>query len=200
MKNFICVLVVSIMLGSPLCSQPKQGGWEISLSGNLGSVSSTSTYSSAYYTSTSDQESQGFVTLALRPGYFITQGLEIEPEILWTAVEKQAPAFCLTANMAYNFSIPESHITPFVLAGYGTANAIPILQRLYGRETDHFDIKVLNAGAGVKIFVTDGIALRTEYRYQKFSQESTNGSGSYSSTIKHTFNFHNVFVGFSILL
>lgn len=204
MKNLIyAILAASIILGSPLYSQPRQGLWEVSLSGYLGSVSGTyeSTSSNNYLNySSSEQESRGFISLALRPGYFITEGVEIEPEILWTAVEKIAPAYCLTANVAYNFSIPESHMTPFVLVGYGIANAVPVFQRLYGGSMDNFDISVLNVGAGDKIFITERIALRIEYRYQRFYQESAHSAGLYSYSFKETQNFHNVFFGFSIFL
>jgi len=201
MKNIIILTVVSILsVCGRLYSQTQQGAWELSLSGNLGLVSGSSETTGSFGSSKSEQESQGYLSLALRPGYYIIDGLVVEPEILWTAVENDLPSFSLSGNLAYNFSIPQSHITPFVLVGYGTGNAIPFFQRLIFRSSDKLNISVLNIGAGLKFFVTERIALRTEYRYQRYNQERTYGFGSFSFTTKTTTNFHNVFFGFSIFM
>jgi opacity protein-like surface antigen len=199
MKNILTAVCLVFACGS-VYSQTQQGTWELSLSGNFGSVSGSSETTSSFGSSQSEQEAQGYLSLALRPGFYIIDGLVVEPEILWTAVEKVPPSFSLSGNLAYNFSIPESHITPFVLVGYGTGNAIPLFQRLFFRSSDKLDISVLNIGAGVKFFVAERIALRTEYRYQRYSQEETFSSGSFSSTTKTIQNFHNVFLGFSVFL
>jgi opacity protein-like surface antigen len=199
MKNILAVVCLVFACES-LSSQTQQGTWELSLSGNLGSVSGSSETTGSFGSSKSELESQGYLSLALRPGFYIIDGLVVEPEILWTAVEKDPPSFSLSGNLAYNFSIPQSHITPFVLVGYGTGNAIPLFQRLLFRSSDKLDISVLNIGAGLKFFVAERIALRTEYRYQRYSQERTFSSGSFNSTTKTIQNFHNVFFGFSIFL
>jgi len=201
MKNIIILIVVSILsVCGFLYSQTQQGAWELSVSGNLGLVSSSSETTGSFGSSKSEQESQGFISLALRPGYYIIDGLVIEPEILWTAVEETSPSYSLSGNLAYNFSIPQSRIIPFFLVGYGIGNAIPFFQRLFYRYSDKLDIRVLNIGAGLKFFVAERIALRTEYRYQRYNQERTFSSGSFSYTKKTTNNFHNIFFGFSIFL
>jgi len=201
MKNITILAVLSILLVcGPLHSQTQQGAWELSLSGNLGSTSSSAEMNGSFGSFKSEQEARGYVSLALRPGYYLIDGLVVEPEILWTAVEKELPSLCLSGNLAYNFRIPQSQITPFVLVGYGTGNAIPLFQRLFFRASDKLDINVLNVGAGVKFFVAKRIALRTEYRYQRYSQESTRTYGALSSTTKTINNFHNVFLGFSVFL
>lgn len=199
MKNILAVVCL-VFVCEPLYSQTQQGAWELSLSGNFGSVSGSSETSGSFGTSKSESEAEGYLSLALRPGFYIIDGLAVEPEILWSAFEGVPPSFSLTGNLSYNFRIPESHVTPFVLAGYGTGNAIPFFQRLLFRSSDKLDIGVLNIGGGVKLFLADRVALRTEYRYQRYSQERTFGSGSFSSTTKTIQNFHNVFFGFSLFL
>lgn len=199
MKNILAVVCL-VFACEPLYSQTQQGAWELSLSGNFGSVSGSSETSGSFGTSKSESEAEGYLSLAIRPGFYIIDGLAVEPEILWTALEGVPPIFSLSGNLAYNFSIPQSHITPFVLIGYGTGNAIPLFQRLFFKSSEELDISVLNIGAGLKIFVAEQIALRIEYRYQRYSQEETFGSGSFSSTTKSIQNFHNVFFGFSIFL
>jgi len=74
--------------------------------------------------SESKGEARGFLALTARPGFYIVDGLVLEPEILWTAVEGTEPSFSLSGNLAYNFNVPKFHVTPFVLIGYGTGNAI----------------------------------------------------------------------------
>lgn len=95
MKNITgtAILTAIIMCGS-LYSQPKQGASEFSLSGNLGSTSSSRETSGSFGSSKSESEAQGFLTQALRPGFFVTDGLEIEPEVLWMAMENVLPVFC----------------------------------------------------------------------------------------------------------
>jgi opacity protein-like surface antigen len=64
-----------------------------------------------------------------------------------------------------------------------------------------FSIGVLNLGGGVKAFIRDDIAIRIEYRYQKFSGqgESTMGEG-FLYTNKVDFRIHTVQFGLSVLL
>jgi opacity protein-like surface antigen len=199
MKHLLATMCL-VFACSVLSSQTKQGSWEFSLSGNLGSTSSRTETTTPSGTTTTESEAQGFLSLALRPGYYVIDGLVVEPEILWTTLENIPPSFSLSVNVAYNFRIPESQVTPFVLAGYGTGNAVPIFQRLFFRSSDKLDIGVLNLGGGVKIFFAEQIALRAEYRYQRFSQERTSSFGSSSYTTERTQNFHNVFFGFSFFV
>ncbi len=194
----IVMLFGCLLVAASVCAQTQSGTWELSLSGSLGSLSSESEASGYVHSSSSTSET--FVSRALRPGFYVVNGLALEPEMYWTAIEKSEPAFSLTANLAYNFLIPESRFLPFLLAGYGLGNAIPVFQRVLGRSSDGFDITVLNAGTGVKIFATNQIALRVEYRYQHFSYERNLSSGRYATTYSETHRFHNVLIGFSFFL
>jgi opacity protein-like surface antigen len=201
MKNRIFFVAVALFCGwASLYSQTKQGAWELSFSGNVGSVSTTTKYKSSFGSSEFKGEAQGFLALVARPGFYIVNGLVLEPEILWTAIEGTEPSFSLSGNLAYNFDIPKSRVTPFVLIGYGTGNAGPFFQRLLFRTSDKFNVSLLNLGAGVKVFVTERVALRTEYRFQRFSREESFGSGSFRDTLKEVNQFHHLFFGFSAFL
>ena len=190
----VTILLFGLALSAS--GQTEQGSWEFSLSSNLGLVSRSSEYSSPYGSSQSEGEPEGFLTLALRPGYYLADGLAFEPEFLWTAIEGIPPSFSLSGNLAYNFRIEGSRATPFVLLGYGLGNAIPIFQRVAVRTSDQWNIPVVNAGAGVKFFATEQVAVRLEYRFQRYSQEESSGSGSWKSSTQ----FHNIFMGIALFL
>ena len=119
MKTILsCICLVSVCRS--VFAQTQQGLWELSLSGNVGSVSGSSETTGPFGNFTSEQEAQGYLSLALRPGFYIIDGLVVEPEFLWTAMDRNPPSYSLSGNIAYNFTIPESRITPFLLVGrYG---------------------------------------------------------------------------------
>ena len=182
MKSAVCVFVLSTVLGSVAFCQIGKGSWEMSLAATFGSVSTS--------TDGIDGESTSLLSVAFRPGYYVIDGLSIEPELFWTAIEDERPMFSLAANASYTFSTSDAKVAPFLLVGFGIGNGIPIFQRLIFRSSDVMDISVLNAGAGVKYFVTSDIGLRAEYRYQRYSGEVE------SSTT--TSNWHTILFGFSI--
>jgi len=185
MKTVVCLLALVIFFGSSvLYGQIEKGSWEMSVAGTFGSVSSS--------TNGNDGESTSLISIAARPGYYVINGLSIEPELYWTAIENERPIFNLAANVSYTFRVAESGVSPFVLAGYGIGNGIPIFQRLIFRSSDEMDVSVLNAGGGVKFFVTKSVALRAEYRYQRFNQEG--------DSFETTANWHTILFGFSVFL
>jgi hypothetical protein len=197
----VFVLVVTVWaISSQSQSQIRQGTWEFSFSATAGEVSGSSEYSSSFGTSTFKMESQKYVSFVLRPGFIIVEGLELEPEFYLTAVEGSPAAIAFSGNLAYNISIPESRVTPFLLVGYGVGNGIPVLGRLLTRSSADLDITVLNAGAGVKVFIVDHVAFRVEYRHQRFSYEDTVGSAPFFFTTKFSQNFNNILFGLSVFL
>ena len=196
MKIIIAVVFIMLICGS-IYSQTQQGTWELSFSGSMGSLSRSfkTTIGSGYIEWKSEGE---YFAVALRPGYYIFDGLVLEPEIFWTASERISPTFSINGNIAYNIFIPESDITPFILAGYGIGNAVPLFERLLFRYSDKADIDVLNAGAGIKIALGEKVSLRTEYRYQRHSKEETIDQDTITKTIKNKLNDHNIFFGLSL--
>jgi len=130
-KQILFLAVATLFCGYvSLYAQTKKGDWELSMSGNFGSVSTKTESDGSFGHNEFKGEAQGFLSLIARPGFYFTDGLVLEPEILWTAIEESDPSLSLSGNLAYNFNIPKSRVTPFVLIGYGTGNAIPLFQRL----------------------------------------------------------------------
>lgn len=130
-------------------------------------------------------------------GFFVYKGLEIEPEVLFMVGSGADPVYMLNGNISYNF-ISKGKVVTFLLAGYGLANTVPLLNIPLIR-TD-FTVGVLNLGFGIKSFLKDDIAIRVEYRYQNFTgqKEITNFYYSYSEKVDT--RIHTVQFGISILL
>lgn len=125
------------------------------------------------------------LTLSARYGYFISNALEFEPELMFGAYENNDPGFIVSMNLAYNIggSNQDNKIVPFVLAGGGVANTFIWLPNIPYVSLDDTH-ELINAGAGIKAFFTNQIALRLEYRYQRFFM---------SRDVHH----HNLYVGMS---
>ncbi len=201
MKRIPVILVSAVVLAAgPALSQTEKGSWEFSLAGNFGSQSASSEYTTGGRTYSNESDATGYVGLDVRVGAYILDAFSVEPEIYFLAVEDSPPAYNIGANLGYTFSILESPVKPFVIAGYGIGNGTPIMQRLLGRSSDEFDIPVLRLGGGVKFFVSRYVALKAEFRYERYSHEETQTYYSISSTSRSIVNFHNVLFGVSVFL
>jgi hypothetical protein len=187
-------LGIIMFANSVVYSQPKKKTWELSLSGNMGTVYSTTKSESQFGSYSSSTPAHEFVTLALRPGFFITDEIQFEPEIQWAAAEGGEPLLSFSVNVAYNFNISHSNTRPFILLGYGRANSIPIFQTLIFRLSDKHDISIINVGGGFKIFAAENVAFRTEYRFQRFARSESFSDRKY----KYATIYHNIFFGFSL--
>jgi Outer membrane protein beta-barrel domain len=181
-------MLIVVLTATTLHAQPREGrNTELSLSGSYQN-----------YSSGSSSGSSGAFLISPRVGFFVFEGLELEPEILLLLSSGSVPVYLLNGNISYNF-ISAGKGVPFVLLGYGIANTVPIFNVPF-LNTD-FGVGVLNAGAGVKIFLKENIALRIEYRYQKFSGEGSSGIiGFYSFTQRVDTRIHTVQFGISVLL
>ena len=213
MKTRYCVFtLVLISLGTSVFSQIEKGTFEIAVSGTAGVFSEShettqittdpSGTQIRKYKSSSDRES--FLMMFFRPGYYIIDNLAVEPEIMWTAIEDDLPCLNLSGNIAYNFTTSNSSLTPYLFAGYGIANTIPFNRTLLFRATRELDIKYLNLGAGWKAHLLEHVALRVEYRYQKYTWKREYSyhydSTTEKSTTSYDDNFHNIFVGVSFFV
>jgi hypothetical protein len=196
----VLLLCAAICAALPAISQTEGGSWELSLAGNGGSMSSSSEYTSEGHTHSSESEALSYFGLDFRAGYYVVNGLSLEPEVYFLALEKNPPTFNLGANVAYTFVVPESPVRPFLIAGYGIGNGVPLMQRLISRASDKLDIPVLRVGGGLKILLSKNIALKVEYRYERYTREESGTYYVYSYTSKSTENFHNVLFGFSVFL
>ena len=155
MRPTLC-LAAALLLAASSFAQPLPGKkFELSISGGYQHFSSGSSTSSSLF------------FLSPRFGVFVTEGLEVEPEITSMFTSGADPAYVANGNLAYNFKA-QGRALVFVLAGYGIANGIPIEGVVTGGMKD-VTFGVLNLGAGVKILFSEDVAVRTEFRYQRFS-------------------------------
>jgi len=137
------------------------------------------------------------LSVPLRFGYFLTDNIEIEPEVThaymkmsYDGESASATTSLLLANVAFNFSTT-SQVMPFILGGAG----LMTISASYDGEKESESGFAWNVGAGIKWFATSRAALRVEYRFIHYSL-TTDVDTYYKITVSHT--NHRIFVGFSI--
>lgn len=179
--------VIIIIITTSLNAQPDDfRNRELSFSGSYQNISSGS-----------GPENAGALLLSSRLGFFIYKGLELEPELLFLIASGSDPVYMLNCNVSYNF-ITEGKAIPFLLIGYGLANTVPYLGIPILRSD--FRIGVLNLGFGLKTFIKEDIAIRAEYRFQKYHGEKETGTYYNSSYYqKVDTRIHSVQFGLSLL-
>jgi opacity protein-like surface antigen len=177
-----------IIITTSLYAQPNESrNKELSLSGSYQN-----------YSSGGSSGSTGAFLLSPRMGFYVHEGLELEPEFLLMLSSGSDATYMFNGNVSYNF-LSEGKAVPFLLAGYGLANTVPFFNIPITKI--NFGVGVLNFGGGVKMFLKEDIAIRVEYRFQKFSGEGeTIHSGYYSYTQKVDTRIHSVQFGLCILL
>lgn len=184
------LLMIIALTTISLLSQPREGkNKELSLSGSYQN-----------YSSGSSSGSSGAFLVSPRLGFFVIKGLELEPELLFMLGSGSDPVYMLNGNVSYNF-ISTGKGVPFLLLGYGIANTIPFFNVPFTKT--NFRIDVLNIGGGIKIFLQEDIAVRLEYRFQKFTGQGEMYNYNYSyytSTQKVDTRINTVQFGFSIFL
>lgn len=136
-------------------------------------------------------------SVPLRIGYFLTDNIEIEPEIYFIYLrmsydEESASSTTalLLANVAYNFGTP-SQVMPFVLGGVGLMTE----RTSYDGESESASGFAWNVGGGIKWFAANRVALRVKYRFIHYSI-TTEVDTFVKVTDSHT--NHRIFVGLSI--
>lgn len=186
-----------------------KGNWELNFSASIGNLSTTkSSSSSGAYSSYSGEktESMFYVQLGVIPAYFFTDGLSFEPEINLLIQNQEGvdnkPALSFLGNLSYTFNIPNKKFAPFIRAGYGISNSvqIPAVIGGLGRVSDKLDVGVLNAGAGIKILVSEKILIRTELNYRRYSYGIDSNMSYFSYSYDYTLNSISGVFGLSILL
>jgi hypothetical protein len=192
MRRLTIIISVLLLGGTSGYTQTLDGKKiELSVSGSY--------QSSSFEAGSSSGSSSGVVYLTPRIGFFLVRGLEFEPEASVVLGSGQS-SYILNGNLAYNFPIRQKDLF-FLLAGYGFSNAVPLFNGIpvgYGGNSSSFG--VLNLGAGLKVRATEDVALRLEFRHQRF--EGTQDGSLYigGSSVAISYRVNTVAFGFSIFL
>ena len=200
MKRIIFILIIFVIITcgyAQVNKKPehqfyKQGNWEFGFSSNIGSMSIQTKEPGSYeYT-----ENGIYLNLGVSTGFYIINGLSIEPEV---NINSCSEGFSLSilGNLCYTFYIPQRNIYPYAKLGYGLSNDPKNSDDLF----KNIDFKTINAGAGVKLMYFPGMTFKTEVNYRTLSGSNTSNPGTpYSYTMESTTSIISVLLGISILL
>lgn len=143
-------IVVSLALANAASAQPEKGQRELSFAAAFMAVNEE------------EGETNTAFNLSGRVGYYMTNRFEFEPEMILSKYEDEDPGFVLSANFLYNVSSPgASRLSPFLLAGFGWSNSLPLFNQMNFGDADR-NYTVLNLGMGIKTFLGEWSALRFE--------------------------------------
>jgi opacity protein-like surface antigen len=188
MKQVIGMVLAICLCTSFASAQFTKNSVELSLSGSMG-----------VWTPSSQSQSYTYIFLTSDVDYYIIDGLSLEPEIGFTAVENSQPSQSILLNLSYTSRIPNSNTALFLRGGYGIGNTV--LWAPFGsipiQLSNDLNIYTINVGAGLKILLRENVALRVEGNYRQQSYKPN--YGNYSSSTEQYSNFA-LLLGFSILL
>ena len=200
MKRIIRIFAISLFITSgyaqvndkPERQFYKQGDWEFRYSSSIGSIS-IQTIDPTYYNHT---ENGIYVNVGVSSGFYIINGLSIEPE-LDINLCSEGLLLSVLGNLCYSFYILQKNIYPYVKLGYGVSNDPKNTDELFAK----LDFKTINASAGVKFMYFRGMAFITEINYRNLSGSNTFYQGTPDSyTTESKSSIISVLVGISILL
>ena len=170
----------------------KQGNWEFRFSSNIGNISIQTIEPSKYiYT-----ENGIYLNLGVSTGFYIINGLSIEPELDIISCS-EGFSLSILSNICYTLYIPRKNIYPYVKLGYGLSND----PKNSGNPFGNLEYKTINAGAGIKFMYFPGMAFLTEINYKNLNGSSTFYPDTPDSYTKEsTASIFSVLIGISILL
>lgn len=175
----VCLSAILVLLIASVASaQFKQGDFEMSLLGTVGSMNEKREYSSSTGFEFDDDydESHSYGYVSFMPAYYLIDGLAAELEIGIRAMEGVRPMQAVILNLGYTHKLPGSALALFGRVGYGLSNSwsIPVFLEQYGGASDKFDVNIINVGAGAKILVSRSAFIRAElnYRIQSYERDS----------------------------
>jgi len=178
LKRLLFFVGVILVLVSAVQAQPIKRTLEASVSASFQLFSE-------------NDNTETFVNIPLRLGFFFNRNWEIEAEFAITKPQSGDAGYILSGLLSYNLRTPNG-IMPFGFAGYGVTNSIPVITNNVVANIPDATLGVLNLGAGVKIPIGSKAAFRSEYRFQNFT-------GSQNNT-DIDFQVHSLFTGVSIFL
>jgi hypothetical protein len=139
------------------------GDWEALIAVALG-LSASSTESSNFYPSYGEDK-QFFFELSVTPGFYIIDGLSLEPELDMKLFGTSS--LSLIGNISYTFHIPGEEVYPFLRIGFGKSSFM--CEDSFGS----FNSNVFSAGGGLKIIQSASFAVRLEVNYKRFISNRT---------------------------
>ena len=185
MKRIILILSIFLIITSSYAQVDekserkfyKQGNWEFGFALNIGGSSEKTKETSTYNSYTYDYTEKGFYThLSVSTGYYIINGLSIEPEFNINLYSWEISA-SLLGNLCYTFYLPQKNIYPYLKLGYGLSTE-PGSSSLF----ESLDIKTINAGVGIKLINSSGMAFRVEINYRNLTGSYTDYYYTYDTT------------------
>ncbi len=181
MKKTFHIILLALLVIIPaevVLSQIESGDKELSVSASFMSRKAEN----------ADEAWTSFI-VPIRMGFFVTQNIEIEPEILFSDFKESDAGYIISGNLAYNFNpIDDQKKTfPFIFAGFGFSNTFAFFPNVAWIGDEDESRTLINAGGGFKTFLANSAALRIEYRYQNFMNE-------------RNIVYHNVLLGISAFL
>jgi len=186
MKRIIFILAIFLIITSGYAQVDekserkfyKQGDWEFGFALNIGGSSEqtnqTSTYNSYTY---DDTEKAPCLSLGVSTGYYIINGLSIEPEFNINLYSWEIST-SLLGNLCYTFYLPQKNIYPYIKLGYGLSSG-PGSSSLF----EFLDLKTINAAVGIKLAYSSGMAFRIEINYRNLNGLYTDYYYTYDTTI-----------------
>ncbi len=150
LKSLLAALAAGSLLASPALAGVREGAFTISPS--IG-----------YHLFEGDQRTDDAVSYGLGFGYNITKRWAAELDLRYAPTDTDNPSQDVNISSAaisalYHFN-PDGKLVPYLAAGLGG-----MYFRAEGENDDDLDA-TLNAGAGVKYFVSNDLALRLDARY-----------------------------------
>ena len=211
MKILIFVLALFVIINSGFAQVDeksgrqfyKNGDWEFGYSLSIGSgnkhkTGTNSFYfsydSSQYYYSYDQTVKDAYVPLGVSIGYYIINGLSIEPE-LSLLLSSDGVSVSMLGNICYTFYISKKSIYPYIKLGYGLSEN--------PNTSESLEFNTINASVGIKLTYRSGMAFRIEINYRNSSGSSSyyysNQSSSSSFTSETILNLISISFGASIL-
>ena len=109
----------------------QQFDWECAALFSIGLSSTSSENSTQSYYSHGSGNDEFYSEISLALGFFILDGLSIEPEIQYNFFSGDA-TLSVIGNVSYTFNIPGKNIYPFIKIGYGKSGYTAYGYNFYG--------------------------------------------------------------------
>ena len=203
-KQFKYLLFIILIFAFNMSkAQFKSGNWELSFMGSMGALSSSAKTTSSIETQNKEySSSHNYFQLSLMPAFFVLNGFSVEPEVSILSMQAASPAISFIFNLDYTFDTYEEFYAPFFRAGYGISNSFlfPLPNGMLNKVSDTFNVKIINAGAGLKFLLSKLVTFRSEINYRRYSYSENLFDGFADTKVEQTQSSFSLLLGFSILL